>query len=150
MCFKCGKPGHRQKDCKKIHQLEQQPKAEGGKWCFMVVIGEATTSVSGNTLELAVDSGTEVHIIPFKWVTKFMKWIKGPTLIMRGAGGEQLKHYGRVEVLLQVGTRLFRLYLEVVDVRRALLSVSAMSDNGWEVDFGHGRRTSDMGRATWS
>ena len=97
-----------------------------------------TIAQNGDTLELAVDSGTEVHVIPFKWVTKLMKWVEGPKLIMCSAGGEQLKHYGRVEVLLKVGTKLFKIFLEVVDARRALLSVSAMLDNGWEVDFGHG------------
>ncbi len=69
----------------------------------MIAITETTTKDNGDTLELAVDSGTEVHVIPFKWVTKLTKWVEGPKLIMRGAGGEQLKHYGRVEVLLQVG-----------------------------------------------
>ena len=140
VCFKCGKPGHRQKDCKEVHQLEQVPQPGDDKWCFMIAITKTTAitetiAQNGDTLELAVDSGTEVHVIPFKWVTKLMKWVEGPKLIMRSAGGEQLKHYGRVEVLLQVGTKLFKIYLEVVDARRALLSVSAMLDNGWEVDF---------------
>ena len=98
-----------------------------------------TIAQKGDTLELTVDSGTEVHVIPFKWVTKLMKWEEGPKLIMRSAGGEQLRHYGRVEVLLQVGAKLFKIYWEVVDARRALLSVSAMLDNGWEVHFGHGK-----------
>ncbi len=105
----------------------------------MIAITETSTKVSGDTLEIAVDSGTVVHVIPFKWMTKFMKWVEGPKLIMRSAGGEQLKHNGRVELILQVGTKLFKLYLEVVDARRALLSVSAMLDNGWEVDFGDGK-----------
>ena len=50
-----------------------------------------TIAQNGDTLELAVDSGTEVHVIPFKWVTKLMKWVEGPKLIMRSARGEQLK-----------------------------------------------------------
>ncbi len=48
-------------------------------------------------MELTADSGTEVHVILFRFVTKFMKWIRGPEKTMRGASGEELKHYGRVD-----------------------------------------------------
>ena len=34
-----------------------------------------------------------------------------------------------------------------MDARRALLSVSAMSDNGWEVDFGHGKSSIRHGKS---
>ncbi len=86
-------------------------------------------------LGVAVDSGTEVRIIPFKWVTKLMRWVRGPEMVMRGASEGQLRHYGRVEVLLQVKQKPIKLYLEVVDARQALLSVSAMLDVGWRVSF---------------
>ena len=101
----------------------------------MVEIRETENDIPKDILELAVDSGTEVHVIPFKWVNKLMKWVRGPEMIMRGAGGEFLKHYGRVEVLLEVDGRLVRVHLEVADARRALLSVSAMVDAGWQVNF---------------
>ena len=87
------------------------------------------------TLELTADSGTEVHVIPFRFVTKFMKWIRGPEMTMRGASGEELKHYGRVEILLRVNNNIIKLHMEVVDARRALLSVSMMIDLGWSVRF---------------
>ena len=133
-CFKCGKPGHRQEECKEVHEVEQEPRDSA--WCFAMEIQSPKTEHSeDSTLELAVDSGTEVHIIPFRWVRKTMKWVRGPDMVMRGAGGEQLRHYGRVEVLLEIKNKLVKLYLEVVDARRALLSVSAMLDAGWQVGF---------------
>ena len=49
----------------------------------------------------ATDSGTEVHIMPAKWVTKHMKWVTGPSMVLRGAGGQSLRHYGRVLVVLK-------------------------------------------------
>ena len=55
-----------------------------------------------NMLLIAVDSGTEVHIMPAKWVTKHMKWVTGPSMVLRGAGGQSLRHYGRVLVVLKV------------------------------------------------
>ena len=61
--------------------------------------------------------------------------------------GTDFDHAQRGQVLLQVGTRLFKLYLEVVDARRALLSVSAMSHNGWQVDFGHGTSSIRHGKS---
>lgn len=41
-----------------------------------------------NVLELAVERGTEMNDIPYRLMTKLMKWIQGPAMIMRGASGE--------------------------------------------------------------
>ena len=38
---------------------------------------ETENDIPKEILELAVDSGTEVHVIPFKWVNKLMKWVRG-------------------------------------------------------------------------
>ena len=88
-----------------------------------------------NMLLIAVDSGTEVLIMPAKWVTKQMRWVTGPSMVLRGAGGQSLRHYGRVLVVLKVQENLVSLYFEVVDASRALLSVSAVLDKAWRVDF---------------
>ena len=44
----------------------------------MVEISETENDIPKDILELAVDSGTEVHIIPLKLVSKLMRWITGP------------------------------------------------------------------------
>ena len=56
-------------------------------------------------------------------------------MVLRGAGGQSLRHYGRVLVVLKVQESFVSLYFEVVDASRALLSVSAVLDKGWRVDF---------------
>ena len=81
------------KDCKEIHEIEKDPKQESAQWSiFMVETSENKNEMLKENLELAVDSGTEVHIIPLKWVSKLMKWINGPDITMRGAGGEYIRH----------------------------------------------------------
>jgi hypothetical protein len=64
-----------------------------------------------------------------------MKWVTGPSMVLRGAGGQSLRHYGRVLVVLKVQENYVSLYFEVVDASRALLSVSAVLDKGWRVNF---------------
>ena len=54
---------------------------------------------------------------------------------MHGAGGETIRHYGRVEIVLRVGRETVRLHLEVAEARRSLLSVFTMVDAGWRVSF---------------
>ena len=70
-----------------------------------------------------------------------MKRVRGPDIVMRGAAGELIRHYERVEVLHEVSKQLVRLHLEVADAGRALLSVSAMVDAGWQVNFENGNQT---------
>ena len=69
----------------------------------LVEIRETENDIPKEILELAVDSGTEVHIIPLKFVSRLMRWITGPDVTMHGAGGETIRHYGRVEIVLRVG-----------------------------------------------
>ena len=73
--------------------------------------------------------------MPLKWVTKSMRWITGSSLTLRGAGGQSLHHYGRVQVGLKIRENYISLNFEVVDASRALLSVSAVADKGWRADF---------------
>ena len=131
-CFKFGKLGHRQKDCREVHAVDGEEKPAGQpKWCLTLETDENHgVRAEGNILELTADSGTEVHITPSRLVTKFMKWIQGPEMVMRGASGEQLKHYGRVELLLRVDQNILKLHMEVVDARRASLGVSGITDRG--------------------
>ncbi len=73
--------------------------------------------------------------MPLKWVTKHMRGVTGPSLTLRGAGGQSLRHYGRILVALEVQENFVSLNFEVVDATRALLSVSAILDKGWRLDF---------------
>ena len=93
------------------------------------------TEQSTGKLLIAVDSGTEVHIMPLKWVTKDMRWVPSPSLTLRSAGGQSLRHYGRILVTLKLQENFVSLYFEVVDASRALLSVSDILDTGWRVNF---------------
>ncbi len=73
-----------------------------------------------------------MHTTPSRLVTKRMRWTTGPQLVVtHGAGGEQLKHYGCVEILMSAGRKPTRACLEAMEARRALLSVSATLDAGW-------------------
>ena len=50
------------KDCREIHEVETV--TEKTRWSiFMIEVAGTTSGTSRETLELAVDSGTEVHII---------------------------------------------------------------------------------------
>ena len=124
VCFKCGKPGHRQKDCKEIHEVSSSANTGKDKWCLLISMAILKWEEQpSNMLLIAVDSGTEVHIMPAKWVTKHMRLVTGPSMVLRGAGGQSLRHYGRVLVVLKVQENLVSLHFEVVDANRALLSV---------------------------
>ena len=98
-------------------------------------VEEQFTEQSTGKLLIAVDSGAEVDIMPAKWVTKHMRWVTGPSMVLRGAGGQSLRHYGRILVALEVQENFVSLNFEVVDASRALLSVSAILDKGWRVKF---------------
>ena len=64
VCFKCGKPGHRQKDCKEIHEVSSSASTGKDKWCLMISTAVLKSEEqSSGMLLIAVDSGTEVHIM---------------------------------------------------------------------------------------
>ena len=51
------------------------------------------------------------------------------------ANGQELRHYGQRNVQLTIGNAIVDAVLQVLDVSRALLSVSQMTENGWKMNF---------------
>ncbi len=58
------------------------------EWLTMGVVDADATK---NKLQLTLDSGAEVHIIPLHLVTKRMRWATGPQFYYGRHSGEQLK-----------------------------------------------------------
>ena len=85
---------------------------------------------------VAVDSGSEIHVLPISEVASVFEKVGGYQLMMKGAGGERLEHYGQVRVDLEIGRETFKIVFEVAKVRRGLLSVASMVDAGYDVQFG--------------
>ena len=78
----------------------------------------------GSTLQIAVDSGSEVHAMPYKLVKHFVEEMKSDTMmLLRGAGREELKYYGRLRVTLKIGKEIVTSDFEVAEVRRPIFSV---------------------------
>ena len=91
-CSQCGKVGHVAKEYrnKEIHEVSTAQNTKREWWCFMMTllitkksekkVEEQFTEQSFGKLLIAVDSGTEVNIMPLKWVTKDMRWVLSPSL----------------------------------------------------------------------
>ena len=89
------------------------------------------------SLEMIVDSGAEIHVIPRGRVPiGLARAFMVERLDMRGAGGARLEHLGRVQVRLRVTKITLEVTFEVVDVQRTILSVAQMRKGGWEVTLG--------------
>ena len=55
----------------------------------------------GSELKLAVDSGSEVHVIPKCLVELWSSELqRGENVLLKGAGQERLKYYGRLKITL--------------------------------------------------
>ena len=89
---------------------------------------------TGSDLKLAVDSGSEVHVIP-RWMVELWSDLlqRGEDIILKGAGHEKLKYYGRLKITLLIGKHVITSIFEVADVRRAILNVGVMEEHGWRV-----------------
>ena len=58
---------------------------------------------------------------------------RGENVLLKGAGQERLKYYGRLKITLLIGKHVITSIFEVADVRRAILSVGVMEEHGWHV-----------------
>ena len=71
---------------------------------FWKLFVEDSTLREGSILTIAIDSGSEVHVIPYylvkAWTEQFQNDVD---LRLRGAGLEELKYYGRLRITLKFG-----------------------------------------------
>ena len=118
VCYNCHKPGHSMKQCtlpkRSVQELEaelvEEPEEEEEHLMFMLEFLKAPREEDelrvGSTLQIAVDSGSEVHAMPYKLVKHFVEEMKSDTMmLLRGAGREELKYYGRLRVTLKIGRK---------------------------------------------
>ena len=88
-------------------------------------------------MEVVLDSGSAIHVCPKDFGdNEKLEWSE--PLKLTAAGGHQIKHYGKKRVKLDFGPFQAETRFGVPDVRRALLSVSRMTEAGWEINFGPG------------
>ena len=95
--------------------------------------GLADTSLRiGSILKIAIDSGSEVHVIPKHKVELWNDELQnGESILLNGAGHERLKYYGRLRITLRIAKHEITSDFEVADVRRAIFSVGVMEEHGW-------------------
>jgi RNase P/RNase MRP subunit p29 len=143
VCYNCLKPGHTMKNCmaprRVVQQIEGDYLADGDEEQNVLMLTtngykEKDQLKIGGTLKLAVDSGSELHVIPRRLVQDWIERIQnGKNLLLKGAGQEQLKHYGRLRIVLKFGVHTVTSDFEVADVRRAIYSAAVMEEHGWRI-----------------
>ena len=82
-------------------------------------------------LSFVLDSGSMINVVPVDLVKKFgVQPYLSRTLLIKGAGGAKLAHFGRVIITLNVGEHSTKFCAEVAAVHRPLLSVGALLNFG--------------------
>ena len=70
--------------------------------------------------------------MPYKLVKHLVEEMKSDTMmLLRGAGREELKYYGRLRVTMKIGQAIVTSDFEVAEVRRPIFSVGVMEEHGW-------------------
>ena len=101
----------------------------------------------GSKMMIAIDSGSEVHAIPFKLVKQYIEEMKSETsLLLRGAGQERLQYHGRLRISLKVGQTIVTSDFEVAEVRRPIFSVGVLEEHGWRVILDSTSKTIERGQ----
>ncbi len=146
VCYNCHKQGHTMKQCtlprRNVQQVDVEEQDEDDDETkprvlmiqFWKLFIEDSTLRVGSMLMIAIDSGSEVHVIPYYLVKAWTKEFQSDVdLRLRGAGREELKHYGRLRITLKFGQVVVTNDFEVAEVRRAIFSVGIMEEHGWRV-----------------
>ena len=145
-CYRCGKPGHYQRDCrlsKKHDGCEKVKEHRAG------VVSENNTALTAARALAAgdmskswiVDSGATSHMCYRRDMFRDYKSLPMPEKVMYGDGnGLEAVGRGTVELLVKLPggrTRAMKLYgtLYVPGMKFNLVSVSTMSEAGMEVGF---------------
>ena len=75
-----------------------------------------------------------MHVIPKYMVELWSELFQNKeSILLKGAGHETLKYYGRLRLTLRINNHVITSDFEVADVRRAILSVGVMEEHGWRV-----------------
>jgi len=87
---------------------------------------------------LVIDTGAEVHALSADVLRPWLPLAKvsSPKLVLRGAGDNQLKSIGRVQVRMDVASRTLGLRAEVAEIKHCILSMACLQDTGWSARFG--------------
>lgn len=142
-CFKCGKVGHFARNCRAKNNNKNPQTAqrveEGKKKpnvCF--TSSESAFSCPDNITKWCLDSGCTSHMSSSKYLFKDMSSIN-QSLNLANNNSTKISAIGNVEIVIndQGGDTNLQLkdVLYVSDLRTNLLSVSKITDNGYEVKF---------------
>ena len=105
-----------------VEQLE----ADGSSWIHGVTVRSRMSRSLTTTLFFVLDSGSMINVVPVDLVKKFgAQPHLSRTLLIKGAGGAKLAHFGRVIITLNIGEHSMKFCAEVAAVHRPLLSVGA-------------------------
>eukprot|EP00971_Amphidinium_carterae_P345679 6486764-Amphidinium_carterae.1 len=123
-----------------VHALEAS--SGQGEWIMMMTVDENTwddgafncLSVSSSPFIL-IDSGSEIHACPLDYGQEY-PLEPSKLLLVKSAGRHVLRHHGKRTIPLNVGPKVWSTSFEVTDLKRPILSVKRLIEDGHEVIFG--------------
>jgi len=137
-CFKCGKIGHKIKNCRQSEARSAQSHNKGGV-CFMAGNGFEDSRDSKQFLSFKLDSGSSDHLVNKEWCFSEIKDLHSPVKINIAKEDQCLvaKKSGRIQGNSNKGVDLImKDVLFVPELRDNLLSVRKITKAGMHVLFG--------------
>jgi hypothetical protein len=120
--------------------------AEGLNWptlaeeedLYMLTTSTSSTATTTSSTFVVCDSGSMVHAVPVAWLRAFPSVVPvgAGTVRVSGAGGEVVKHYGRIHVQYDVPDGNIDLEAEVLEISRPIASVARLIAGGAEMQLG--------------
>ena len=130
-----------------VHEEVDQAQGEGIRWvCPVVDEKDGEKAGCGVMTEITVDSAAEESVCPRAWAEQFgIKSVEpGKAMKLVNASGGRISHWGsrRVQVYAAGLERPLDIGFQVTDVRKPLLSVRRLCEQGNIVQFGQDSRDS--------